>query len=103
MQPLVEKYLKKHPELQSEQAVTPKKEGMTWRQVIFLNWGFWSVIAGIWVAAGNPKEGFLYCAFWGFVIASATIMTLAGCFARIWLAYHTPEIATNIYRGLSRR
>jgi hypothetical protein len=61
------------------------------------------IMASIWVGSGNPKEGFFYALFWGGVIAFSTVVTLAGCFARIWLAYHTPEIATNIYRGLSRR
>lgn len=109
MLPIVEEYLKRHPEeaakyaLQSEQEVTPKKEGMTWRQVILLvGLALW-IMASIWVGSGNPKEGFFYALFWGGVIAFSTVVTLAGCFARIWLAYHTPEIATNIYRGLSRR
>jgi hypothetical protein len=63
---------------------------------------FW-VVCTVWVNDGNPKEGLFYDMFWGAFIAFAIVITLSGCFARIWLAYHSAEIAENIYRGLSSR
>jgi hypothetical protein len=81
----------------------PPKVVWTYRDVMVVVGVVLWVLASIWVGSGNPKEGFFYAMFWGGVIAFMTIVTLAGCFARIWLAYHSAEIAENIYRGLCSR
>jgi len=81
----------------------PPKVVWTYRDVMVVVGVVLWILASIWVGSGNPNEGFFYAMFWGGVIAFATIVTLSGCFARIWLAYHSAEIAENIYRGLCSR
>lgn len=84
------------------QPPTPKLK-WTLNHVLCAIWVFIWVACSIWVGYGNPKEDFVYAMFWGGVISFMIVSTLAGCFARIWLAYHTPEIVENIYRGLCSR
>lgn len=79
------------------------KPQWTLKHFLVAIWVFIWVACSIWVGYGNPKEDFVYAMFWGGVISFMIVTTLAGCFARIWLAWHTPEIVENIYRGLSSR
>lgn len=80
-----------------------QKQQFTLQHFLIAVWVAIWIACSIWVGYGNPKEDCFYAMFWGGFISFMIVMTLSGCIARIWLAWHTPEIIENIYRGLSSR